>query len=158
MNTETETHATTVDEAKKQLRQNFDQGSSCPCCGQFVKRYRRRITAPMVVGLSNLYKLGQSYSFENWFHVTQIFKRHPGDFAKLSHWGLIEESPPLDTAARTSGMWRITDQGADFVEGKIHVPQYVYIFNQKFLGFDGDDVTVHDCLNVKFDYTELMKT
>jgi len=39
---------TTILEAKQLLKDNFAQGIECPCCGQFVKRYKRKLnsTAP----------------------------------------------------------------------------------------------------------------
>src|SRR4051812_24310898 len=88
----------TVKEAKEYLRANFNTGVSCPCCGQFVKRYKRRITASAAIGLIKLYKLSQKINPEMYFHLNEIFStgHWGGDFSKLPAWGLTEVKPNID--------------------------------------------------------------
>ena len=77
---------------------------------------------------------------------------------KLYHWGLIEEmaKDPGDTTRRTSGLWRPTEKGVQFVQCLLQVPKRVYLYNNEILGWDDQTVTIRDALGTKFDYAELM--
>ena len=54
-------------------------------------------------------------------------------------------------------MWCITERGEKFVKGQLKVNKSVYVFNNKFLGFDGELISIRQSLGNKFDYSELMK-
>jgi hypothetical protein len=127
----------------------------CPCCDQLVKVYRRNIagsTAYDLIRFANGTSLGEER------HIRHITMRSSGggDFAKLLYWGLVEEAVNTSTNKRTSGMWRITPKGYDFVLNKLAIPKYALVYNGKFLGFEGDSVTIEDCLGTNFNYRELM--
>ena len=149
----------TIQEAKTHLRENFDKGTGCPCCGQFVKRYRRSIYGTMARMLIAFYRL----KHPGFMHVNDVIRLtgladyRCGDWAKLVYWGLIEEkSKGKNEDKRTSGYWRITDRGKEFVEGALTVPKYIYLYNQKYMGNDGPEVHIRDCIGKKFSYEELM--
>jgi len=61
-----------------------------------------------------------------------------------------------DPKVPCSGKWRATKKGQDFLEGRIAVPRFVYIYNQATLRFDGQPVTFRECLGKRFDFGELM--
>jgi len=159
----------TIKQAKIHLRENFDEGTDCPCCGQFVKRYKRRLSASPTACLVILYRLHKKHeSWERFFHIKEIGQAtttYPfkggigGDFAKGAWWGLIEEmeKDPEDETKRTSGFWRLTKKGRRFVRGKATITKYCLTFDAKVLGFTGDQIDVHDCLTHKFNLKELMK-
>ena len=150
----------TLKEAQDELREKFNRGeiSTCPCCKQTVKMYKRNIHATMAKALINLYRLG------GWQHLREIYGLDKDDkaaistdFATFKHWGLIEQQENEDKTKRTSGVWRITQAGIDFVNKRMTVYKYVKIYNTQFLGFDKSKrVTILDCLGKKFDYHELM--
>lgn len=151
-------------DARIELFKNPEKGKPCPCCGRFVKKYRRQIHSTMAITLIAIYHLSKDGKFH---HVSEIFTRsrvaihrlNGGDWAKMSGWGLIEEMPkdPDQTSTRTSGFWRITQKGIDFVWCRIKVPRYMYVYNQKIEGFSDDDfVDIRHCLGKKFNYQELM--
>ncbi len=145
----------TVEQAKKYLRNNFEDGCKCPCCDQYVKIYKRKLMVKPIKLLVSLYKMNRGYH-----HVYDMSGEKVttglGDFAKIKYWGLIEEKPNTDEKKRTSGYWKITQKGVDFIEGKISVPKYVLIYNAKKYGVDDEKtITITDILE-NFNYKELM--
>lgn len=147
----------TIEEAKQQLRDNWEQGLDCPCCGQFVKLYNRKLHTVMALMLIKLYKLGEGYHHIRDFIVTPT---GTNDFSKLRYWGLVAEMPKdeSDSSKRTSGFWAVTTKGTDFVHGKQSVPSHVQLFNSKKYGFTGDQITIREALGNEFNYQELMAT
>lgn len=145
----------TLEEAQQYLRANFEKGIGCPCCGQFVKKYKRKLAATPSRMLIRLYELGG-----NWNHVKLIAKdisgTGTGDFSKLAYWKLIEEQPNDDSNKKNSGYWRITHEGRLFVENKITLASHVYVYNTKCLGFSDKHINIITSLGKKFNYAELM--
>lgn len=122
------------------------EASVCPCCDQFVKLYRRKLNAGMAVSLVKLFRsVGTSYA-----HVPSTVGRESADQALLRYWGLLEED-----GSRT-GYWRVTALGEQFVLGKVTVRSHVLLYNGRFLGLDGEQVTIQECLGEKFSYLELI--
>jgi len=155
---------TPLGEAQEWLRDKLTEGANCPCCGQLSKVYRRKLYGSMAASLLHFYK---NFDTQTYTHKRDILaladKTFPtlsttlggGDFAKLMFWGLLEQKPAEENN-RGSGYWRVTEKGSDFVNGKVKIPSHVMIYNGDFLGLDGDDVSIQDCLGEKFSYTELM--
>ncbi len=145
----------TVSEVKEFIKLNSEKGTHCPCCGQFVKVYKRKFNTVMVRGLISLYKLGPGYH-----HVRDIIKgissTGTNDFSKLRYYGLIQEQCNTDSTKRTSGNWKITPKGELFVLNKISLPKYVFIYNANIEGFSEEFVTIEQALDNKFNYNELM--
>lgn len=155
----------TIQEAKDFIfaDENFKgKGSLCPCCGQNVRLYPRPIHASMARLLINLYRL--DYRESTYYHVSQIFgvtkhyKNGSDDFAKFKVWGMIVQKPKQEgQKGRTSGYWRITEKGKQFVRGEIRVPSSAMMYNKKFYYFDESRYfDIRDALNKQFDYRELM--
>ena len=139
-------------EARAWLRERIEEGARCPCCTQFAKVYKRRITASSAAALIRLYRAAGT-EFAHWPTVNRGFR---ADECKMEYWGLVEEaSIPREDGGR-AGWWRVTDAGADWVTGRSSVPKYARIFDSKCLGLVGADVTIRDALGVKFNYNELM--
>lgn len=141
-----------LEEAKDWLRERVYEGARCPCCNQFAKVYKRRIYSSMALSLIKLYR----YQDDDFKHIKEIEQR--GDFTKLVHWGLVHEKTKEinDDDKKTSGYWRITEFGKQFVEKKVSVRTYIKLYDSLFLGFEGDEVYINDCLGKKFSYEELM--
>lgn len=140
----------TMDKAKQ-------KGTECPCCGQFVKVYRRTINSTMARQLITAHGMHA----EGWFHTRDVVladSAGAGDFSKLECWGLIYRQPHVqgEEGKRTSGMWKITDKGRDFIAGRVTVPQYAYIYNGNLLELGGVDIHIEHALGKKFDYREIM--
>ena len=120
---------------RERLRENLDEGVTCPCCGQYAKRYKRKLNSSMAAALCWL-----------WTHP------------KLAWWGFIEEKPKEEHhKGRTSGLWRVTQLGADFARSCVSVPRYAFVYNGTVEDFTtGDAISIRCALGDRFDYAELM--
>lgn len=144
----------TIEEAKQFLKDNWHEGCECPACGQFVKRYPRKLTASMAVGLISLYS--QTKHTTAPLHIKKIAHVNGGEFAQLKRWGLIKDADNTETYKRKSGWWWITNKGVSFVKSEIQVPMYCDTYNGKTLGFSDEMTTIQQALGNKFDYQELI--
>lgn len=144
-----------LSEAKQLLRDNWETGLACPCCGQLVKKYPRKLTTSMAVGLISLYQLA-GFSTSIPIHIKRIKMVNGGEFAQLRRWGLIREVKNDDNHKRTSGLWLITQRGVEFVNDKIAVPMYCDTYNGKTLGFSEETTTIKQALGNRFNYAEMM--
>lgn len=163
MATETESPLDlTIREGREYLNSQMRRrkAAKCPCCTQTVKVYPRKIYSTMARGLIELYKMNALKP--DYYHIGTIESMRQsggGDFAKLTYWGLVEEMPKdaAQTNQRTSGYWRITEQGKEFVMNNLRVPEFVDVFNGNPLRMYGDPVGIQDALGKDFDYEELMR-
>lgn len=150
----------TIEEAKQDLRDNWEEGLDCPCCGQRVQLYVHSLNGAMIRSLIELYKLDKENPSQKYFHISKFEQWRNGygggQFAKTKHWGLSLDRDNVDEEKHSSGMWAITDRGRDFIERKVAVPGYVRIYNKKSYGFTGDPVDVESVLAKRFNYKELM--
>jgi len=146
---------TTLDEAKTFLKENYEEGTICPCCNQSVKLYKRKLTSSMARSLITLFLLNKSK--EGYYHTSSLHNSGGGDFTKLKYWDLIEEMKNEDKAKKSSGSWKITEKGKSFVTGNIPLQEKVKLYNNKFWGFYGEEISIVTALNNKFDYVELMR-
>lgn len=154
--------AETLEQAKARLQECLDDGAVCPCCGQYAKRYRRKLNSAMAHALVLFYRYVNAA--EGYVHVPSIPELRVagrpggGDWAKLALWGLIEER----TSDRTdggphAGWWRLTHAGVRFVLGQMRLPRYLFLYNGSVVGFDSSiTVSVVDALGDHFSYRELM--
>jgi hypothetical protein len=152
-----------LESAKLFTSKNLKKGTDCPLCKQDVKMYWKKIDSNMAKYLIVLYKLTAQKTNREYFHTEtdlKVTQKVGGSFAKLRWWGLIEqkEKDTDYTTARTSGLWKITDKGKQYVRGEIKLPLYVKLYNKKMYGTDGKDVDIRHSLNAKFNYTELMNS
>jgi hypothetical protein len=145
------------------------EGAICPCCKRKVKIYPRIITSTMSFCLIIFARchetVGDKDGFVHnpslWLKVglkAEVAATLRGDFAKLRYWGLIEEKPPNPEDDKpSSGYFRITKLGLDFVHRRCSVPHQVYVYNKVKLGEDASKRdTVDDCLRQRFSYHRLM--
>ena len=148
----------TLGEARQWLRSQLKDGAACPCCTQHAQVYRWSLYSTAVRALAFYARLGQ-HNEGGWVHTTEIKKaghRGQGDASRLLHWGLVERDPNDRPDGGRSGYWRITQRGADFLYGRTTIPKYVYVFDGRVLGMDGDHVSVRDVIGTKFSYEEMM--
>lgn len=128
----------------------------CPCCGRFAKIYKRQIHAGIALQLIKLYKTG---GLTNYVHNATLLapgSSGVGDFSKAAYWGLIEEKEHEVGDLKSSGYWMLTMKGSAFVRGVMRIPKYVLVYDHTVLGFEGDEVSIRECLKNMFNYSELM--
>lgn len=150
---------TALKELKQEMMKRAVDGVRCPCCGQMVKIYRRKLNAPMAYFLVWLVK--QYLVTQDWTDVPKDGpmiqgRRGGGDFAKLEHWAMIEQKVCEDQKKRTSGFWRPTTKGMKFVAAKLKVPAHVFLMFNRVKGFSDDRMDIAQALAAGgFDYQEL---
>lgn len=142
----------TLAQARADLRSRLDDGVTCPCCGTFARRYKRKLTLPMVKWLAWL--VGRWAPLHRWVDVRESTVRG-GDYGKLVYWGLVEQRPNDDKSKRTSGMWRPTDRGIAFMDARLTVPSHAFVYDGNVEGFTDVQVSIDDVAGA-FDYSELM--
>lgn len=145
--------------AQDWLRERVESGASCPCCTQYAKVYRRRLTS---VGARTMIRMWRE-SEGGWVHVPTLLKNqlpgiaHQGGYATLGqHWQLIAESPEEREDGGRVGWWRLTRLGESFVHCETTISKYVRIYDGRCLSLSGSPVSIVDALGTKFDYGELM--
>jgi hypothetical protein len=141
--------------AKAHVRKNLEAGTECPCCGQYCKLYRRKLNSDMARFLIALHIKGRMYPADGWVDIKEIQVRG-GDYGKLVHWELVELQPGHGPKKKTSGMWRLTAKGDEFVRNRIDVPSHVLLYNNQIEGWSPERTTIMDALGEAFDYWELM--
>ena len=150
----------TIKEVKDYLRNNFEEGVDCPCCGRYVRLYKRKLNSGMALTLIRLVKLRGTAKT----HVKKFLLEHKfnngHDWSRLKDWGLLEkvEDDEDDSDSKTSGKWKVTPAGLKFVAGKLTVKSHIHVYDNKLLGLYGEDITIQDALGKKFNYKELMST
>ncbi len=149
----------TLADARSWLREQLDEGATCPCCSQFARIYRRKLTSTATRALIALYRTNT----EDFEHLPTVVRwrtpdvAHQGGYVSLAgYWGLMEEERVRREDGGRAGYWRITDLGARWLNKETIVPKYVRLYDGRVLGFDGELVSVVDSLGTRFDYTELM--
>lgn len=150
---------TTIEQGKSYLRKNFKHGANCPCCGQTVKLYKRKLNSGMATTLLWLYEYSKKNNKE-WVNIPEVAPRstlRAKDFCILEYWDLIERFPTIEPGKKYSGVWRITEKGKNFANGQEKVRSHVLIFNNKFVGYSPTMITIEEALGEKFNYNELMK-
>jgi len=155
---------TSLDDAKAWVQSNLRTGVVCPACGQFCKVYKRKLNSTMALALVMIYQHFRLHPRDTWLHVPAFLvkvKRDStiagGDAAKLRFWGVIEpqKGERADGSDRV-GRYSITSVGRQFVEGKIAVPRYIYLYNQALLRLSEEMITIQEALGDRFNYNELM--
>lgn len=149
------TDETPFGEVRAWLRmQVMAKGATCPCCQQFAKRYRRQIYGAMAAGLI----VAHQANGRDWFHLRTATGYAGGDHSKLRYWGLIEEEPGMRPDGGRAGWWRVTPLGVSFVRGRVTVPKYALIYDNRLQRLDSShgEVGIRDVLGTRFNYDELM--
>ena len=115
----------------------------------------------MAYALILIYKKGTGM----YFHVEDYLKgincpsSIRGDFAKLRFFGLIEPMGDIrEDGSPRNGYYKITQAGIDFVHYKHHVPEAVYMFDNKTWPPPKQvkSISILQALRKKFNYSELM--
>ena len=156
---------TTLLEVQQWLQKRLDDGVECPCCTQLAKVYKRKLNGAMAFVLLLISRLKGG----EWIHVPSFINaqvRNPavaaairGDWAKLTHWGLIEEllGERPDGSTRV-GYYKITRNGRLFVQNKLRVPKHIWLYDGHTTERqDSETVSIIEALGDKFDYSELMR-
>jgi hypothetical protein len=149
-------HFDTLEEAKQWLRDRVDKGARCPCCGQHAWVQKRRVNAGMA---RKLILANHRYGLE-WFYMPEFLasiSTHGRDEAIMRHWGLIQEAKERRDDGGRAGWWQVTERGQQFVHREITIPRWARVYDNRLLGYLGEQVDILDALKAKFDYSLLMQ-
>ena len=151
-----ETRIETLAEAKRRLQTGLEAGLTCPCCGQFAKRYRRKFNSGQARALINIYKRGGRSSLD-WVYIP-LLPAKSREEGKIAYWGLLKEAEERREDGGRAGWWHVTSIGEKFILNRLQIPKYVFVYNAVCYGFDKTEmVTIQDCLGERFDLSELMR-
>lgn len=138
-------------DARRAVMAQLEEGSTCPCCGQDARAYKRPLYFRMAGWL--LWLVAAHEATGEWVSVQDAPDRlralvAGGDPAKLAHFGLIE---PMQHG-RPWRWWRPTEAGKQFARGLLRVPSHVWLFNKRVWperddkGFARTTVDIHEAL------------
>jgi hypothetical protein len=155
------TPASTLAQAKEWLREQLMPGGKfstnaekCPCCNRQAKIYKRKVHAQMARGLIRFYTAGGARDF---MHAPTVVPNYQNtDFARLTHWGLVEEQQGRQDDGNRPGYYRITDQGVAFIRHRAMIDKYLFIYADRVWGREGK-IGIRACLGTKFNYDDLME-
>jgi hypothetical protein len=171
-----------VQEATAALRHEWykkiesPKGARCVVCDRYGKIYSIKLTGSMVRSLVWLYD-EQTRHRVKWVNVPENAPKHvfrAYSLTSLKHWGLVapmpkaEKSAPVDTPentqikkpqtvkTKTSGNWRVTVIGEEFLRGTTKMPDRVFVYNDLRVGASDTLLSARECLARKFNYEELL--
>lgn len=140
----------TLAEARSFVATMRGDGCVCPCCDQHAKTYKRAISTEMAKILVDLVLV--FHDTNDWVPARQLEARG-GDYAKLTHWQLIEFEQPKLGSSRSAGGMRPTKRGMLFALGRLKVPSHVLLYNNEVVGFDGEPIEIGEVQG--FNYAEV---
>ena len=146
-------------EAIREMREKIEEGTTCPCCGRFVKLYKRKLHAEMAAFLCRLVaRWRREQRYYSTRELCPALTKSATDGSYLVHWGLLEREPipNRNEAGGKAGMYRPTDRGIAFVEGRITVASHIHILCGEIVGFSLDNIGAREALGDRFSYDELM--
>jgi hypothetical protein len=151
---------TTLFTAAMELEKKLEEGAECPCCRQRAQAYCRKLNSGMAASMVWLYQSYARMGYWGWVDTGKAPKYilRSREWGKLAHWNLAKAKPNNDKAKKASGLWKPTPYGMSFARGLGRVPSHVHLYDNKVLGFSGDEISVVEALGSKFDYEELMRT
>ncbi|MGH7743351.1 MAG: hypothetical protein ACREQ5_00815 [Candidatus Dormibacteria bacterium] len=144
----------TLAQARARLNERVEtrEGARCPCCDQFAKVYRRRLSS----GIARALIRGHRAAGMGWFHAPTVVGDR-GDLSKARYWGLVEEERTRRPGGGRAGFWRLTVQGDRFVRGQLWVPAHARIYTGRFLGLDNTEkIDIHGALGSRYSLAGLM--
>jgi len=132
--------------------------SRCTVCDQHVKEYRKSLSSNSARFLFSLVSISKTKK-DGWVHYSDCIY-HSRNYPEVAYWGLAHTKSDESKQKKTSGYWKPTQLGIDFVKNKnVTIPKYVHIYNGKITKIDDSTkVSILDALGTKFDYSELMKS
>lgn len=129
----------------------------CPTCGRHAQIYKRTLHHSVAMQLIQLHKLGGDWQY---VHASALILKNQagsGDLGKAKYWGLIEQMHHESDKTKSSGYWKLTQQGVAFVKGVLTIRKYARVFDDELIDLTGDHVTIEQCLGERYSYEELMR-
>lgn len=150
---------------KARIDSNVNAGktTNCRSCGQRHGPGRHTISAAQARNLLTIYRATKDgkVDADGFLHVIDLLSKDANrarSVPRLRHWGLLERHKDSQRTKTTNsaGLYRITQKGIDFVEGRIRVPKAANIYLNRLHSFSEETVSIHEALTKEFDYAEHM--
>ena len=150
----------TVIEARtmhQKLRKQQD-GTCCPVCDKFGKEYKRKLNRTMARSLIWLVK-----EYERTGAWVKIAKTAPkfvlasNQIVTLRAWDLIIVKDNDDPTKSSSNLLKPTEDGIDFVYGRVEVPSHHFEYRGEVLGHTEEYITIYEAIG-DFNYAALMSS
>ena len=134
------------------------EGAKCDCphCGRWAQVYKRSIRETIAVQLIRLYRLGGDTEFIHGSKLIPHGQTSMSDMTKAKYFGLIVAMPHEEGRIKSTGFWKLTQDGIDYVRGFLSIPEYCIVFDDRIIEFSHNKVFITDAIGLKFDYQELM--
>ena len=129
--------------------EQLKNGEICPYCFRKIKVNATKLSKPHVIALVNMYRKGQG----QYHHYDDVQIRGNNSMSKMRYFGLISKKQNEDPTTNSSGMYRLTHKGIEFIHGNISVPEKVYTYNDTILGFTEAHVAIESIAG-QFDIKE----
>jgi len=143
----------TIEDARQYIADNREKGVDCPCCGKYLKVWRKSIVS---TSAAELIRLVGKYRGEA-IHIDDFcIEAKDRNFSQLVLWGLVVPEKNDDRKKRSPGRWIPTAEGKYFARGLRSIDKYVLTYDNHILKFEGPKITIRDALNNKFDYEKLL--
>jgi hypothetical protein len=117
---------------------------------------KRRVNETMAKALMWMYK----HHHLSWVNMPTVAPRwaiRNREYTRLNYWGLVELQPNVDDPSkRTTGVWRVTSHGEQWLQGSVRIAQAVLVFDDQVIDQMPETIAVADCFGVHFDYAALM--
>lgn len=139
------------------VSKHAEQGLDCPCCGRYVKLYKRKLHNEMATFLMQLVQ--QYRSKPRWYSTRELVtsaRKASTDGSYLVHWGLIERKSSQNSSGGSCGMYRPTKLGIKFSQNKVSVPSHLHMICGEVAGFSPEHIYIKDCLESPFEFAQLM--
>lgn len=153
----------TINDVKAEIEiviQDPKKSMGCPCCGKRVISQVHTITSGLTKYLERIYEEG-GYNNRDYVHVTStIFDKdlvRIRRYSFLKHWGLLIALPGKGEKSKTSGMWKVTEKGEQFLRNKISIPKMILLYNKKLIRIGDEMVSRSDLRGKPFDFWEMME-
>ena len=108
---------------------NNKQIEVCPTCNQKIVEYSHNFSMVLAIGLWELYSATRPMNL----HDLNLTKGEYCNFQKLQYWGLVRKIG--------DGLWKLTDEGRDFVDGKTTIQKTVWTFHAEVVRFEGEQIS-----------------
>jgi hypothetical protein len=152
-----------IQAARALYRASLRVGVVCWVCDRHQQIRPRSIRAAQALCLKALVRAHERGQM--WAHTRELGPKPGGgfscpDFPTLKHWGFLIPMPgKCDPRKHTSGYWGVTQLAIDWVYGRVTVPRYVDVLDDRVTGTsENDRVCFDDARGTQFDYTEMVSS
>lgn len=127
------------------------KATECPCCERYAKITPTHLHFTMVKQLLKMKWRGmQGQRFVRSRELADATVGTNGCMTTTKHWGFVlngEDTTELSGTKGAASLWTISQKGLDFIAGKIAVPKFCLLYDDKVYGWSDELVFVTQLRN-----------